>query len=129
VRFNGDHLDQSYYIELFNKKIKQDLKKHESEEFRDRFTRGVQIAKIPKFRDDKEGWDDFLGSFEDQLMFENEKGRSQSLVFQRIRECVEIDVGDVCLRLRSQWQKNLKGPVRMIREFVDQYHKVSNIHE
>jgi hypothetical protein len=123
----GDSLDERHYCELFDKKIKQDLKKLKSEEFCDRFKSGVQITRVPKFRDDKEGWDSFLGSFENQLMFENGKERSQNLVFQRVKICVELEAGEIYLKLQSRWQKNVKGKACSTKQFIDNYYELIDV--
>jgi hypothetical protein len=122
----GGILDEEQYCRLFDKKVKQDMKKRDNEEFRNRFIRGIQITKVPKFRDDEEGWSDFIISFEDQLVLENGKEKSQSVVLRHVRECVDFDDGEVCAALQLKWRQKVNGKAPETIYSLYKYHKWSD---
>ena len=121
-------LHRDFYEELFEQRVKRDLELAEDREFCCRFTRGFELIQVPRFRNDVAGWRSFVESLGRQLILDETRGRSQSMLLKAVREALKDKAGTsmwhdhrvMIEALREQWQRG--GPSARGATIIAHYH-------
>lgn len=113
-------LDRAHYARVFDERVARDLELIEDLEFKRRYLTGYELAQVPRFRTDINGWGEFLESMTRQLCLDDARGgRSHSLFLKAVRNSVQaagVDSsvleksGSLLEFLRSTWRDSNKQP-------------------
>jgi hypothetical protein len=122
-------INESAYGVLFEKRLERDLSLVDDTEFRDRYVNGCEVIDVPRFRTDAIGWRSFIDSFMRQIHVEALKAKSQSRVYNAIKNALsDQDDDPKKLRnlLRSNWNECIEGDYGeeiTVGEYIDGYHE------
>jgi|GEM_PF-2927983 len=101
-------LDTAYYEGLLDKKIVADHRRAQDKEFQDRFIKGYEFSKMPKFRQDTPAWNAFVRTWVETVVLEASRKGTRSFVAKSVRDYLFefselLDVDQLQEALRIQW--------------------------
>jgi len=136
LRMKGNHIDETYFSEQFEKKFRIDLGLATNEDFRRRYENGYDFLRVPYFRQDTVAWTNFVQSWAETIVLEANKSRSSSLVLRAIdtvmrsfnMETKKIPVDELIKLLRDSWAETDQGDEVEIQfgDYISTYHKAYN---
>jgi hypothetical protein len=104
---NDQVLDRDHYRAAAVRQLDRDHVKARDSEYADRFVRGVEIVRVPRFRDDAAAWENFAESFASTLLLQMAKGSQMNAISRALAEgdvLGEGDSGEDALKeLRGRW--------------------------
>lgn len=124
----GGRLALDFYAKSFDQRVSRDLELIGDKEFCRRYVDGFEVIDVPRFRLDAKAWKGFVDSFASQLHQEAMKQKSQSLIFQRLRDTFEDDEdtfepNKLINRIRSNWNNFFEyEEKKTLGNYMDGYH-------
>jgi len=124
-------LNPVIYEQRFPQKLDLDFHLAQDDEFERRYVQGYEFPRVPRFRQDTQSWDDFVGSWCESIAVEAEKNRTVSLVTKRIRSLLDVDgikltnmsSPKLACFLRDNWEVEWGGEGETLGELIVNYHE------
>jgi hypothetical protein len=116
----GTGLDREYYRDAAKRQLGRDHAKALDKEYAARFIRGVEIVRVPRFREDAPAWEQFAESFASTLLLLMAKGTQMNAMSRALAEeevLADADSGKEALwELRRRWSEVFERVEELLAE-------------
>jgi hypothetical protein len=103
----GAELDRGYYRGAAGRQLGRDHAKALDPEYANRYVRGFEVVRVPRFREDAPAWEQFAESFASTLLLLMAKGSQMNAISRALAEGDVLGEGDsgkdALKELRGRW--------------------------